>query len=65
MNNKLADDILTIYDQLKIDVKNKIIADFKIKLDEENNCLDIYLTPIKKNDYINIDFMITSSGCTY
>ena len=46
-------------------VKNKIIHDFKLVYDEEESVLDIYITPIKTVDHIDISFTITHKGTSF
>lgn len=45
--------------------KNNLIHDYKFKFDKENGILNVYITPIKTVEFIEVNFTIIPTGTTF
>ena len=63
--NEKANTIIDVFEAIE-EVKKELDIQFiNYKWDETNNKFDINLVPKQTLKYINVDFVLTPSGCTF
>ena len=65
MDDKKANQLIEITSMISEMVENGQINDYKYHYNEETNTLDISFIPIKKTEFIKVDFTITPTGAEF